>query len=322
MNVGIAVTTGVEGLRSVDTALLADLGFSGVFVSCYEDEARWHVDDLAAFIRRAKTHGLEPFAVPCGYGRFLEADPSVDSLFVHAHPATCQVDSRGRRLRKACPNHPKFLEWFSSSMRTLAWMLECRGFLWNEPAFYHGRGTWSCRCPYCLRLFQAAYGREMPHELTDEVLEFRRNSVVVFLLAAAAAIQSVDRRLTSLVLPAPALGREHWHTGAEDLERLASCSGVDGLCAMVPWQEMGWDMEFGIREAQGSAAKAAHRHQKACPIWVTASPQPGSRTVETVEFAARLGVDALVLSDHDSLIEARSFRDIRSSLRTALHAVH
>lgn len=320
MNVGIAVTTGVEGLRSVDTALLADLGFSGIFVSCYEDEARWHVDDLAGLIRRARNHGLEPFAVPSGYGRFLEADPSVDSLFVHAHPTTCQIDSRGRRLRKACPNHPKFLEWFSSSMRTLAWMLECRGFLWNEPAFYHGRGTWSCRCPYCMRLFQAAYGHEMPHELTDEVLEFRRNSVVLFLLAAAAAIQSVDRKLTSLVLPTPRLGRMQWHTGAEDLERLAGCSGVDGLCVMVPWQEMGWDMEFGIREAQSMAAQVAHRHGKPCPIWVTASPQLASRTVETVEFAARLGVDALVLSDYDSLVAARNFRDIRSNLRTALHS--
>jgi len=320
MNVGIAVTTGVEGLRGVDTALLADLGFTGVFVSCYEDEVRWHVDDLAAFIRRAKGHGLEPFAVPCGYGRFLESDPTVDSLFVHAHPGTCQIDSRGRRLRKACPNHPKFLEWFSTSMRTLAWMLECRGFLWNEPAFYHGRGTWSCRCGYCLRLFQAAYGREMPHELTDEVLEFRRNSVVLFLLAAAAAIQSVDRRLTSLVLPPPALGREHWHTGSEDLERLASCSGVDGLCVMVPWQEMGWDMEFGIREAQGTGAQVAHRHEKPCLLWVTASPQPSSRTVETIGFAARQGVDAVVLSDYDSLVAARRFRDIRGDLRAALWA--
>ena len=45
MNVGIAVTSGVQGLRRVDTRLLRDLGFSGVFVVCFEDEVRWHVED-------------------------------------------------------------------------------------------------------------------------------------------------------------------------------------------------------------------------------------------------------------------------------------
>ncbi len=321
MNVGICVSGGVQTLKSTDTGLLRALGFSGVFVGCYEDEVRWHAEDLAAFVRRAKQDGLEPYAVPWGYGRFIDPDPSVESLYVQTHPETCQVDARGRRLRKACPNHPQFLEWFSSSMRTLAWLLECRGFVWDEPSFHHGRGVWSCRCQYCSRLFRANYGHDMPHELTDQVLEFRRSSVTIFILAAAAAIQSVDRRLRSFVMPTPRMGREQWFTGNEDLSQLVQCSGVDGVCLMVPWQEMGWDMEHGIREAHDGPGRIVHEHSRGCGLWLSAGAGPADRTLDAIEFAARVGCDAVVLSDYTSLIGARGFPALQAPLREVLHRV-
>lgn len=318
MNVGIAISGGVDALQDVDTALLAALGFTGVFVGCHEDEVRWQVEKAAGFVRRARADGLEPYAVPWGYGRFLDPDPSIESLYVHTHPDTCQVDSHGRRVRKACPNNPQFLEWFSSSMRTLAWLLECRGFVWDEPGFHHGRGSWSCRCRYCCRLFQAAHGRDMPRELTDEVLEFRRNSVAMFILAAAAAIQSVDRRLGSLVMPSARTPRAQWFTGNEDMPRLAQCSGVDALCVMVPWQEMGWDMEHAVREATERVGRVVRPHGKACILWLTASASPADRTVEAVRFAASAGADAVVLSDYADLIAATGFPFMRDRLREAL----
>ncbi len=318
MNVGISITSGVGALRQIDAGLLSDLGFSAVFVACYEDEVRWHVEDVAAFVRRAKSAGLEPYAMPYGYGKFLDPDPSVDSLYVQTHPDTCQMDCRGRRIRKACPNHPQFLEWFSSSMRTLAWMLECRGFVWDEPSFHYGRGQWSCRCEYCRRLFRAAYGREMPRELTDEVLEFRSSNVAMFVLAAAAAIESVDRRLGSMVMPSRLPQSGLAYVGNEDAERLAQCSGVDGICLMVPWQEMGWDMEHGVREALDGPGKVAHRQGKACALWFNVSSHPEDRTVDSIDFAARAGADAIVLSDYSNLVAAPSFPFIRDDLRAVL----
>ena len=322
MNVGIAVTSGVQGLRRVDTRLLRDLGFSGVFVVCFEDEVRWHVEDIAAFVRRARGDGLEPYAVPYGYGRFLDPDASVESLYITTHPDTCQVDTRGRRVPRACPNHPRFLEWFSSSMRTLAWLLEVRGFLWDEPSFHYARGQWACRCHYCARLFSAGYGHDMPRELTDEVLEFRRNSVLMFILAAAAAIQSVDRKLGSLVMPPPSPLGQAGGIGTDGLQELVSCSGVDGLFSLVPWQEVGWDMEHAVREAVERQGKLAHAHEKASALWLTASPAREDRVVDTVVYATRIGADALVLCDYHSLVAAPGFAAVREPLQAALHAAH
>lgn len=321
MNVGIQVSGGVEGLGRVDTRLLKTLGFTGVFVACYEDEVRWRADEVAHFMRAARAEGLETYAIPWGYGNTLEPDPSVDSLYVQTHRDTLQIDSRGRRLRKACPNNPRFLEWFSSSMRTLAWLLECRGFVWDEPGFHHARGSWSCRCQYCTRLFQAAFSRELPRELTDEVLEFRRGSILVFVLAAAAAVQSVDRRLRSFVMPSPRLGKEQVFTGNEDLSRLAQCGGVDGLCISVPWQERGWDMEYGIREAKGGPGQIAHDNDKGCALWVAASPHREDRTLDAIRYAARNGADALVLSDYGTLVDSPRFPGMRAELAAVLEEV-
>lgn len=318
MHVGILISGGVDALARAKPELLADIGFSSVFVGCYEDEVRWYATELAAFVRRARAEGLEPYAIPWGYGKFLDPDPSIDSLYVQTHRSSCQVDSRGRRLPKACPNHPRFLEWFSSSIRTLAWLLECGGFVWDEPGFHHVRGAWSCTCEYCSRLFRANYGHEMPKTLTDEVLEFRRTSVAMFVMAAAAAIQSVDRRLRSFVMPTPRAPGEQWSTGNEDIKQLARCSGVDGLCMMVPWQEMGWDMEYGIRQAAGGPGRIADQHGKGCALWLSAAPDPESRTLDALEFAARTGADAVVLTDYAALIGSRDFPLIRDPLSELL----
>lgn len=318
MDLGIHVSGGCDTYERVDTQLLASLGLRALFVSCFEDEIRWRAEDAAALFRRARHDGLEPYAVPWGYGKCMDPDPSIESLYVQTHPECCQIDSRGRRLARACPNNPRFLEWFSSSMRTLAWLMECRGFLWDEPGFHHARGAWSCRCTYCSRLFRASYDHEMPRELTDEVLEFRRRSVTMLVLAATAAVQAVDRRLRSLVMPSPRMGRVRWFPGTEDVAQLARCAGVDGLCALVPWQEMGASMEFGIRQALEEVARPAHAEGKGCALWLNASPRVADRTLDALECALRHGADAVVLSDYSSLIDSPGFPFMRPRLQETL----
>jgi len=141
VKVGLSIGGGVRALERIDPRELAGLGLRSVFVACAEDEMRWHAEEAAGFTRSCQAAELEVYAVPLGYGKVMDPDPSVDSLYVREHPRNLQLDSRGRRCGKACPNSPAFLEWFSSSMRTLAWLLECDGFLWDEPSFYFARGA-------------------------------------------------------------------------------------------------------------------------------------------------------------------------------------
>lgn len=321
MQVGLCLAGGTQELSQVDLSQIVDLGFSCLFVGCYEDDVHWRAEELAGFVRRARARRLEVIAVPWGYGKVLDPDPAVPSLYVETHPQALQVDSRGRRCPKACPNNPYFLEWFSSQMRTLAWTLEANGFLWDEPSFHYSRGTWACRCEYCQRLFRAQNGREMPREFSDRIVAFREFSTVIFLLAAAAAIQSVDYKLRSLVMPAPALPGSQVHGGTGDWGALAASSACDALSLFVPWQHRDVPMEQAVKDLQAEATRQTEKAGKRSLLWLAATPSPRDRVLDALATAKRYQAEMVVLADYGTLVEGKNFGRFAGDLARAIAAV-
>lgn len=299
MKLGIAITGGVGAQEEIDLALLSDSGFDAILVGCYEDEIRWEAERVASFLRQARRRGLECYVVPWGYGRVMDPDPSISSLYIHTRPQTRQVDNRHRRCPRACPNNPQFLEWFSSSMRTLAWLFEVQGFVWDEPSFHYSRGTWSCRCKYCQRLFTARYRQPMPQRFTPEVMEFRRHSLSMFLLAAAAAIQSVDRRLQSIVMPPPPLSPTSRHSGTDDQRLLAASSGADAVSLLVVEQEA--VPIPGLAPLYASAASVIRTAGKPLWLWVAPDQWGEDKLTEYLAMGTELGAHRLVIADYASL---------------------
>jgi hypothetical protein len=320
MQVGLCLAGGTAELARVDPAYLADLGFAALFVGCYEDDLRWRAEELAMFVRRARAQQLQVYALPWGYGRVLDPDPAIPSLYVETHPQTLQIDSRGRRCPKACPNNPYYLEWFSSSMRTLAWLTECHGFVWDEPSFHFTRGSWACHCSYCQRLYQAQNGHELPRDFSPEVISFRESSLVMFLLAAAAAVQSVDYRLESLILPTPALPGSIIYSGSGNWDKLTACSACDRLCVFVPWQHHQVPLPPTLRDLQKEAVRHTRRYDKGSVLWLAASPSPRDQVLEALHLAHLAGTETLVLADYGSLIDNPNFARFASQFSKTLHA--
>lgn len=312
----------MAALETVDPRELAAIGFRSVFVACAEDEMRWHAEQAAAFTRSSQSAGLEVYAVPLGYGKVMDPDPSIDSLYVREHPQNLQIDSRGRRCGRACPNNPAFLEWFSSNMRTLAWLLECDGFLWDEPSFYYSRGSWACRCPYCKRLFFSQHQRELPVDLDEAAMRFRRASIVMFLLAAAAATQAADRRLLSLVMPSSSVSSREVGLGTDGWDSLLESSGVDRLSVYAPWQTQGRDMETAIRSTHEAASRAARARQKDSIMWIGGSPHPRDRLLAALQVAHLAGVKHLVIAGYQSLMGSAQFSRFGRSLTRVLEQVN
>jgi len=293
----------ISGLETVSLRWLRDQGISFAVITCPEDEARWEAERLGAFARELPRAGLEGYLAPVGYGKVLDPDPAVTSLYLHTHPGTLQIDSRGRRCPKACPNDPRFLEWFANSMRTLAWLVEVKGFIWDSPTFYHSRGAWACRCTYCQRLFSAAAGEPMPRELLPEVLDFRRSSLSLFLLAATAAIQSVDRRLQSIVVPPPPLDPRTATGGADNWKVLASNSGAAIMGLVVSPEGRGYRLPE--ESALLPSVEAARAEGKPVWLWLTAERLHPELVQEGRKLARNLRLEAIVWSDYETLRQAR-----------------
>ncbi len=237
-------------------------------------------------------------------GRLLDPDPSIPSLYTHTWPQTLQVDSRGRHCPKACPNDPRFLEWFASSMRTLAWLLEVNGFVWDEPSFHYSRGTWSCRCEYCQRLFRGTYDSALPKRLSPEVLEFRRQSIAMFLLAARAATQAVDRRLRSIVMPPPLNAPNSRYSGGDDWGLLADSAAVDAISVLVIEEGAGAELDHTALYTDAASVIAAKGKQ--VWLWVASDLESAEKVANHKELATRLGAQRLVVADYESLRDRHS----------------
>lgn len=318
MRVGLSIGGGISAIEDLDPRDLAADGFSSVFFACFEDEMRWEAEAAADFSRDCVAAGLDFYAVPLGYGCVMDPDGSGESLYVREQARNCQVDIRGRRVKKACPNNPAFLEWFSSNMRTLAWLLECRGFLWDEPTFYQARGAWACRCDWCQRLFFAQYQRQLPLEVINEVPQFRRDSLLMFLLAAAAAIHAVDRRLESVVMPTCGASAREAGLGADDLRPVGESSAVDMLSIYAPWQSQARDMETAINATVADAMAATRRQRKPMVLWIGGSPHPRDRLLDAMRVARNAGVEHLVIAGHQTLTASVAYERFRASLAQAI----
>ena len=314
MRVGLSIGGGVSAMERLEPRELAADGFASVFLACYEDEMRWHAPKAADFSRACQAAGLEVVVVPLGYGRVLDPDSSTESLYVREHAQNCQLDSRGRRVPKACPNSPAFLEWFSSNMRTLAWLLECSGFLWDEPSFYSARGAWACRCEWCQRLFFGERQRQMPLEQDADVERFRRDSLLMFLLAATAAVHAVDRRLASVVMPTSSVSSREAGLADDALKPIAASSAADMLSVYAPWQSEGRDMEIAIQKTVQGAQAATRGTEKPVVLWVGGSPHPRDRLLEALKVASRAGVEHIVIAGHQTLTASVAYESFRPSL--------
>ncbi|MBC7288204.1 MAG: hypothetical protein H5T86_09220, partial [Armatimonadetes bacterium] len=234
MRVGVVVNVAVEVLEHLPVQQMRDAGVWALFVRCYEGELRWRSPAVADFVHRARESRLRVFAVPAGYGCVLAPAQHPSSLFLQVHPDTRQVDSRGRRVPYACPNNPAYLEWVTSALRTLAWLIDADGFVWEEPGFFYSRGLWGCRCRWCQELYYGRGSGPMPSELEPQVAAFRQHSIASFVSALATAVRSVDSSLASLVAPTPAPQTGAVPTGNENWRLLATVEGVDGLILTWP----------------------------------------------------------------------------------------
>jgi hypothetical protein len=234
MRIGLMLTVPAEHLDRVPLESLQEAGLWALFLRCFEDEVRWQAPAVANFAERVAQTPLRLFLVPAGYGGLLAGEQQPSSLFLRVHPDTRQVDNRGRRVPKACPNHPRYLEWVTSSLRTLAWLIDADGVVWEEPGFHFARGVWACRCRYCQELFAGRHQASLPAELNEVVVAFRQQCIGTLLTALSTAVKSVDARLACLVLPTPAAQMSAIPTGNENWRLLAANEKLDGLILTWP----------------------------------------------------------------------------------------
>jgi len=251
---------GVRIPRHVERDMLdlAARGYTGVLHTLSENDFAYYRETMAELVAASHRHGLFVQASPWGLGRTFGGE--AESRFVAFHPDECQVLDDGRRVAAACLNSPAYrafcAEWAD-------WAVECEvdSLFWDEPAWvvpaHVGveEARWSCRCAHCAERF----GRELPHELDDEVLAFRQASVVDFLR------EMLARGGTHTICLLPATEGRY---GIGDWDTVASLPGLTTFATDPYWKH--WREPAGpfVRRFARLLRETCERHGVGAQLWL------------------------------------------------------
>jgi hypothetical protein len=243
---------------------------------------------VAEIVQVTKEAGLQVYIDPWSLGGFI---CTKYTLFPLDHPEACQVWSDGRPLMQACPNHPAFRDYMR---RWLDDVVEIGGevVFWDEPHLAVqkdevGRvARWACRCEKCQALFAQHYGKEMPVELTREVMAFRQETLVRFFDWVTQEAKA--RGLKNCIC---LLSQEHGEDGFGDWSRIAALPAIDIFGTDPYWYNREIDLEAHVRHFSNKAVSLAHAYGKTPQIWLQGFRVP--RGLEgQIEQAAAIACEA------------------------------
>lgn len=172
---------------------------NAVVLALTEFDIDFWFPNIKEIAKRAKDRGLKVYLDTWGIGKWFGGEPT--SLFLTQNPGNRQVSAlTGEPLPAVCFNTPAFRNYYFEICEKLA-EVEADGFFWDEPHYAlpkayasitGGAGDdWTCRCPFCQKLFEAQYGYPMPKQLTMEVKRFRQDQALDILETATRKIKAI-----------------------------------------------------------------------------------------------------------------------------------
>ncbi len=321
---GVSYFSGRD-LRHVrqDLADMVEHGCSYVVHCLTETDLLWYRGTMKEIAAATRDAGMEVWTDPWGVGAVYSGETLTE--FPARHPEALQVLSDGSTVPAGCPNHPEtrqlFREW-----------LECAAEIgtdvvfWDEPHFYSTvahfdfSGRWACRCGCCTAAFREWAGKEMPLELTREVLQFRERSLLDLLTEGAAAARGMGLRNALCLIPTDyaAVGldelaakvRGWWaklgakfppdidnpwiEWGITDWTSAAAIPDLDIFGCDPYWYALQTDVTSLVPNFSREAIRVARAAGRQSQIWVQAFSAPAGREEEmrtAVEIAAAEGAD-------------------------------
>ena len=273
-----------------DMTDIKSAGFNAVLHTWSEEDQQYYFGTIKDIVDGSANLGLKVYVNPWGVGRVFGGE-AYSELTARDHEM-CQVGVDGNPKVAACPNHPHFRQymhrWIESVCGTAV-----DAIFWDEPHFYFEKGgleKWSCRCGTCLAKFKSRFGYDMPAELTDDVKEFREDSLIDFLKEMTEDVHARGKRNCVCMLP------PWFPAGLDDWEKIARLESVDEV-ASDPYWERGASEEW-VREKYAETAvkltQAANKYGKAVQMWVKAYQIESGREKDlaiAVEESRKAGID-------------------------------
>ena len=248
----------------IDMQRIRSEGYTHVLHTWSEEDLHYYSDTMAEIIRISNECGLQVYTNPWGVGRVFGGEAY--SELSARNPEQAQVGSDGKPRAASCPNHPMFREYLHRWIDTVC-ATSVETIFWDEPHFDFVKGVdhvWCCRCSACQTLFQARFGIPMPPELTEEVRQFREDSLIEFLEEMTLRVASHGKRNSVCMLP------PWFSAGLDDWSRVARIASVHEIGSDPYWEKTTdpSTVRATYSEVSAKTLAIAHAYAKEAQMWV------------------------------------------------------
>lgn len=215
--------------------------------------------------------------------------PGDKSHFLAYHPEGHMVFSNGKlHPSQACLNSPEYRTFVREWIDTVA-EIGGKTLFWDEPYFPNeGKQdegddiVYTCCCPRCRALFEERYGHPMPLYLTEEVEQFRADTLLDFYRDVTGYSSSLGLRNVVCVMLVKNQG-----IGLETLDRICSLPTLDNVGSDPYWySKKGVNPYQFVYEGTKRNLEIAERFGKDHNVWIQTYHVPRGREEEIIEATA------------------------------------
>ena len=263
-----------------DMKELKEIGFDVIVHTFSENDHKFYFRTMKDIVKLTKDLGMEVWIDPWGVGGIFGGEAF--SNFLIENPSEWQITNRGKAVGSACFNSPKFREymkrWLEAAVETGA-----DAVFWDEPHFHILKDfpkEWTCRCERCREKFKETYGHDMSEEFTEEVSNFRNETIKDFFEEVLSYSKKLGMKNVICFLPF-----ESELFGLKDYESIAKIENVDNIGSDPYWMAFKLEMNPFLKETTQKILKLSSKYGKENHIWLQAFKVPRGREEDIVKGA-------------------------------------
>jgi hypothetical protein len=236
-----------------------------------EEDFFFYKEVMKEILTETKKIGLKAKLDPWGVAGIFGGETF--SKFVAYNLDVRQVNSAGESVPLACPNNPKTIDFLKEWTEATA-SIGAEEIFWDEPHFYEPHWTgnsdeslWGCVCEFCQDKFRQKYHGAMPKEQTQNVLSFKKDSLVDLLRLLCDYAKNKGLKNSVCLLPkVDSLKSDLW-------EKVASIPAIDNIGTDPYWVELkknikNFDFQNYIRQFCLKIKEVSSEYSKEGHIWI------------------------------------------------------
>lgn len=262
---------------SKDFTGLLDEGVNAVLLAMSEFDFRFWKTGIEGVLKEARDRGLSVYIDLWGWGKAFGGEPG--SIFVQKNPGELQVSRSGSTIAAACVNSA-FRQIVTDSLKEICEDMEFDGVFLDEPHYGHVEDGWGCFCEKCKSLFREKYGRDMDMDMTEDVFEFREESMLEFLSDAVDVVKAAGKQVIVCMLPFE--GEKRRLAGAPEWDKICALD-IDVLATDPYWMTFDEPLEPFVTRHVRNLLKACGKTGKRAQVWVQLFNVPEGREREIVK---------------------------------------